>query len=165
MTISNGCFFIMLPLSVAVVSTPGTDLDAVAVLFDRYRVFYGQVSDLALARQFLSQRVIEQQSIILVAKMADFKVGFAQLYPTFSSIHCCRTWVLNDLYLDKEYRSLGIGRALLQEIISLAKIANVQRITLETAEHNFVAQKLYQQCGFIVESGFKSYALVINPKI
>lgn len=152
----------MLPLSVAVVSTPGADLDAVAVLFDRYRVFYGQVSDLALAKQFLNQRVIQQQSIILIAKMADFKVGFAQIYPTFSSVHCCRTWVLNDLYLDEEYRGLGIGRAILKQIIVLAKTANIDRMTLETADDNFVAQTLYQQCGFTVESGFKSYALVVN---
>jgi hypothetical protein len=43
------------------------DLDAVAPLFDAYRQFYGQRSDLAAARAFLDERLRRDESVIFFA--------------------------------------------------------------------------------------------------
>ena len=66
------------------------DVDAVAPLFDGYRQFYGQRSDLAAARAFLEERLRRDESVIFLA-VADEgpgsdALGFTQLYPSFSSV-------------------------------------------------------------------------------
>ena len=62
------------------------DLDALASLFDDYRQFYGQPSDLAAARAFLQARFEHGESTIFCAKTDGQAVGFTQLYPSFSSV-------------------------------------------------------------------------------
>ena len=59
------------------------DLDRLAPLFDAYRQFYGQRSDVPAARAFLLDRFSHSESIILIALRDREAVGFAQLYPSF----------------------------------------------------------------------------------
>ena len=66
------------------------DLDVVAGLFDGYRQFYDQVSDLQAARNFLQARFDHGQSVILLAESQGQAVGFTQLYPSFSSVSMAR---------------------------------------------------------------------------
>ena len=89
------------------------DLDALALLFDGYRQFYGQASDVPRAREWLRERLRFGESVVLVATRAGKPVGFVQLYPMFSSVRTARTWILNDLYVDAGARRGGVGRALL----------------------------------------------------
>lgn len=63
------------------------NVNEAAALFDQYRVFYGKESDPEAAQRFLSERLIHQQSVILLARdESAASVGFAQLYPTYSSV-------------------------------------------------------------------------------
>ncbi|RZA19717.1 MAG: GNAT family N-acetyltransferase, partial [Lysobacteraceae bacterium] len=84
------------------------DLDALALLFDAYRQFYGQPSDLARAREWLRERLRFGESMVLVARRGGATVGFVQLYPMFSSVRTAKTWILNDLYVDAAARRSGI---------------------------------------------------------
>lgn len=84
-----------------------------AFLFDQYRQFYQQKSDVEGVLQFLEERIRNNESIIFLAYAEDKPVGFMQLYPTFSSISIQRAWVLNDLFVDVDYRHSGVGSALL----------------------------------------------------
>ena len=47
------------------------DLDRMVPLFDAYRQFYGQMQDLALAREFLRERLERDQSVIFLALRPD----------------------------------------------------------------------------------------------
>jgi len=58
----------------------------VAPLFNAYREFYGQPSDLEKAEQFLKERLKKEESIIFLAYLDAQPVGFVQLYPIFSSV-------------------------------------------------------------------------------
>lgn len=44
-----------------------SDIDLVAPLFDAYRQFYGLMSDLALSRTFVAERLERNESVIFVA--------------------------------------------------------------------------------------------------
>tara|TARA_Y100001001_G_C7809447_1_gene239245 strand:- start:28 stop:258 length:231 start_codon:yes stop_codon:yes gene_type:complete len=55
-------------------------------LFDKYRVFYKQEPDLALAKEFIQARLNNDESIIFVAIKEGQPVGFTQLYPKYSSV-------------------------------------------------------------------------------
>ena len=51
------------------------DADAIAPLFDRYRIFYQQPSDPALAQRFIGERLQRDESVIFLAE-AGGKVAF-----------------------------------------------------------------------------------------
>ena len=76
-------------------------------------------------------------------------VGFTQLYPTFSSVNVSKNWILNDLYVEINYRKQGIGEGLIKAAIEFAKKDGASFLELSTAINNITAQKLYEDIGFI----------------
>jgi len=130
-----------------------TELHLVADLFDKYRVFYKQPPDIILARNFIRERLINNQSIIFVAleQLDDTQlpVGFTQLYPMYSSVRAIKNWILNDLYVDLAHRRKGIAEKLILTAMQFAKEDNAKFVQLETAIDNNSAQSLYESMGFI----------------
>ncbi len=130
------------------------DLKEVAELFNLYRIFYNQESNIDAAYTFLKERLVRGESIIFLAYRSDdvkHPAGFAQLYPTFSSVGLQRTWILNDLYVNEESRGQKVGETLLNRVIEFAKETSTKGILLETGEDNLVAQNLYEKLGFAQE--------------
>jgi ribosomal protein S18 acetylase RimI-like enzyme len=124
------------------------DLDALAGLFDAYRQFYGQPSDLTRARQWLRERLRFGESVVLVARRESALAGFVQLYPMFSSVRTAKTWILNDLYVDAGARRRGVARALLDAAAAFARADGAAGIALETAHDNAAARALYRAAGW-----------------
>lgn len=124
------------------------DLDALAALFDAYRQFYGQPSDIARARQWLRERLRFGESTVLVAKRDGAAVGFVQLYPMFSSVRTAKTWILNDLYVDAGARRQGVARSLLDAAAAFAREDGAAGISLETTQDNDAARALYRAAGW-----------------
>ena len=136
-----------------------SDVDQLSELFDLYRRFYGRESDLALARNFLAARLSAQESIIFVAQMKSGALaGFAQLYPTFSSISAKRAWILNDLYVREAYRKQGMGSRLLEQVKEFSHGVECAWVSLQTAKDNVTAQALYRQHGFVRDECFDTYS-------
>lgn len=124
------------------------DLDALAPLFDAYRGFYGQPADLARARAWLRARMRDGDSTVLIAERYASAVGFAQLYPMFSSVRTARTWILNDLFVADAARRTGIARALLDAAAAFAREDGAAGLSLETACDNAAARALYRAAGW-----------------
>ena len=127
-------------------------LHLVETLFDKYRVFYHQPSDIVLARQFLQQRLSNNESVIFAAvdnqNREMIPAGFTQLYPLYSSVQAKRNWILNDLYVEAGYRKQGVGRKLIEAAMQFAKGEGATYIQLETMPDNITAQRLYEAIGF-----------------
>ena len=104
-----------------------SDLAQVSVLFDAYRQFYGQESDLDGSTDFIRERLASKDSEILLAVSEDKVVGFAQLYPSFSSVSMKRVFILNDLFVSPDVRKRGAGTALLKAAERFAPRANFSR--------------------------------------
>ncbi|TNF54239.1 MAG: GNAT family N-acetyltransferase [Burkholderiales bacterium] len=139
------------------------ELGAASELFDRYRSFYGKPTNLGLAGHYLRERLAANESTVLLARLEDRWVGFCQVYRGFSSISCARTAILNDLYVDPDHRSVGVGRALIAHVIAMCRQAGVALVMLETAETNSRAQALYEELGFERSRGFVGYSLCLCP--
>lgn len=120
-------------------------VEKIVPLFDAYRQFYDQASDLDAAKKFLMARLEQKQSVIFVAQQDNNYVGFTQLYPTFSSVGLKPAYILNDLYVAKEARKQGVAKQLMSAAIQYAKEKNARYITLETAKDNIIAQSLYEK--------------------
>ncbi|MGB3260765.1 GNAT family N-acetyltransferase [Paenisporosarcina sp.] len=128
------------------------ELDSLTELFDLYRLFYEQKSDLEGAREFLRERMINEESVVFIAFHENNPVGFVQLYPTFSSVSMQRSWVLNDLYVKENARKKGFAEKLIMETIHFAEETGAKGVSLETGKENITAKRLYEKIGFIKES-------------
>lgn len=124
------------------------DVDALVPLFDDYRQFHDQPSDLTRARNWLRARIGANESVVMIAERGDEVVGFTQLYPMYSSVQTARIWVLNDLYVPPEQRRLGIAKALLKAAIDYARNDGASRLQLETGRRNEAARALYRDAGW-----------------
>ncbi|SIS75196.1 Ribosomal protein S18 acetylase RimI [Zobellia uliginosa] len=129
-----------------------SELSLVVNLFDKYRVFYEQASDLQLARDFIQSRLEHNESVIFVA-LSDkdgetIPLGFTQLYPKYSSVRAVKNWILNDLFVEANYRKQGIGEALIKTAMEFAQSRGAKFVELSTAVDNFTAQGLYESLGF-----------------
>jgi ribosomal protein S18 acetylase RimI-like enzyme len=124
------------------------EANLVVGLFNQYRIFYGKFSDLGMAKAFIDARLENNESVIFVAMEENKPVGFTQLYPTYSSARLAKNWILNDLFVDIDYRKQGIGEALIKTATSFAKEQGSKYVQLETAIDNFTAQSLYETIGF-----------------
>ena len=143
-------------------SADSADLDALAPLFDGYRQFYQQASDLALARQFLRDRLRLQQSVIFLAESKaspSTVLGFVQMFPLFSSTRAARTWLLNDLFVAPAARAQGVARSLMEFAARWAKEDGAVALSLSTAHDNISAQRLYEKLGWTRDLEFREYTL------
>jgi ribosomal protein S18 acetylase RimI-like enzyme len=139
------------------------DLEGVSALFNLYREFYEQESDLEGAKTYIKERLENQDSVIFVVRGDEGKyLGFTQLYPTFSSISMKRAWILNDLYVDADARKQGIGEMLLDKARELAVETGAKGISLSTAPDNVTAQRLYERYGYKRDEQFFHYDLTIG---
>ncbi len=138
------------------------DLEAVANLFDAYRVFYQQKSDLPSASLFIKERLTQKDSLILLARLKGVAAGFVQIYPSLSSVSMGPIYILNDLYVSSEARNQGIGKALMLAAQTLAQQNKILRLALTTAVDNRTAQKLYESCGWVKDETYFTYELDLS---
>ena len=139
------------------------DIVLIAPLFDAYRVFYGQASDLSAAKVFLLERFVNDETLVFLAKYNGKPVGFTQLYKTFSSVTLQQFLILNDLFVRNDYRKKGIGESLLEKAKAYCVERGFKGLALETAIDN-PAQKLYERLGWQKSTDFFHYFWT-NPKM
>ena len=136
-------------------------LQILAPLFDAYRVFYEQASDLAGAQEYLQQRLSNLDSVIFLALDGRRGLGFCQLYPSFTSVRMRRIWILYDLFVIRDARRQGIGRALMERVRKFGQASGAQRLELATARDNWPAQALYESLGYVRDEEFYFYELLL----
>lgn len=136
-----------------------SDLEPLAELFNGYRVFYEKESDIDGAKQFLKERITNNESEIFVCEVAEGKLaGFTQLYPIFSSTQMKRVWLLNDLFVNPDFRGNGISVGLIDCAKQLARDTNAAGLSLETGKSNTIGNKLYPRTGFVLDVDHNFYS-------
>ncbi|MFL9833845.1 GNAT family N-acetyltransferase [Chryseobacterium terrae] len=138
------------------------DIKQLSELFDQYRLFYHKSSDIPAAEKFLTERINNKDSEIFVAEDEGKLVGFVQLYPLFSSTRMKRYWLLNDLYVNENYRGKGFSKMLIEEAKKTAKSTNASGILLETGKSNDIGNQLYPSCGFEIYDEVNFYEWTNN---
>lgn len=145
------------------------DLEPAAVLFDACRQFQGQPADLGAARAFLRARFEHGQSVVFLAHEAaaagphearadgSGALGFAQLYPSFSSVALARVFILNDLFVAEAGRRRGVASALLAAVEAHAWAMGACRVTLNVALENREGQALYLARGWAPDAQFRMF--------
>ncbi|MEP6938669.1 MAG: GNAT family N-acetyltransferase [Rudaea sp.] len=138
------------------------DVERVAPLLDAYRQFYAQPADIDCARIFLRDRFAHQESVVLIAADdAGAAIGFAQLYPLFSTVRAARTYLLNDLFVVPLARRRGVAGQLLAAAVDFARANGAASLSLQTANDNEPARALYESQGWVREEYFAEYTLAV----
>jgi GNAT superfamily N-acetyltransferase len=134
------------------------DIISLSKMFDAYRVFYEKSSDLNAAEIFLKARIDNQDSVIFVAESTvSYLVGFTQLYPLFSSTRMQKLWLLNDLFINPDFRGKGISILLIEAAKTLCRETNSCGLVLETAKTNIIGNALYPKTGFQLDTEHNYY--------
>lgn len=134
-------------------------LEPLSILFDEYRIFYKCESDLASSKIFVSERITCSDSTIFVAMSEEERLtGFVQLYPLLSSIQMKRLWLLNDLYVNPNFRGLQISVMLIERAKQLARETSSAGLLLETAKSNTIGNSLYLKTNFVLDTDHNYYA-------
>lgn len=136
-----------------------SDLDGLADVFNNYRMFYRQESNVEGAKTFLRNRIEREESIIFVAVEDGQYLGFTQLYPSFSSISMKELWILNDLFVQESKRGAGIGKKLLEAAKTFALENGAKGLKLQTEIDNISAQRLYAENGYLRDNRYFHYEL------
>jgi ribosomal protein S18 acetylase RimI-like enzyme len=110
------------------------DLEQLKQLFDVH-AFWARdrrIEDLRIA--------IEHSDPTLSVWDGDALIGFARA--TSDGIYRAMIW---DVVIDEQYRGLGLGRRLVNTLISHPALARVERVYLTTSHH----QNFYERLGFV----------------
>ena len=134
------------------------DLYQVAELFDGYRVFYRKPTDINAAKTFISERLKQNDSEIIVAEYEQQNIiGFTQLYTLFSSTRMQKLWILNDLFVNPNARTKGVGVGLIEKAKELVIETKACGMFLETEKSNKIGNNLYPKTGFTYNSASNYY--------
>lgn len=129
-------------------------------LWQQYLDFYevslsAQVTDRTWARMMDDASPLRGRLAFLDGRM----VGFAL------HMHHPSTWVmgddcyLEDLFLAPDARGKGLGRALIDDLIAIARAKGWHRLYWHTDEGNTTARKLYDQ--FVTSDGHIRYRMTL----
>ena len=149
---------------VRIIQADAGDLPAIARLFNAYRVFYRQPSDVAAAETFITERFQRGDSVIFFARVDGSAAGFIQFYASLSSVSMRLIWILNDLFVDPAHRGRGVGRKLMDRAREFATASGAVRIELTTERTNATAQRLYQACGYARDDVFFKFILTTDTR-
>jgi len=83
-----------------------------------------------------------------VAEAEDGRLaGFATLYFSFSTTRLQKIAILNDLFVDADFRGAGLGEKLFLHVLEYTKNEGYAYMTWQTAVDNTSAQALYKKMG------------------
>ena len=146
-----------------VIHCTDAQIDVLSELFNDYRIFYEQPSSVTSCRAFILQNLQQHRSkIFLLLDDQGQAVGFSQLYPSFCSLTMRPYYYLSDLYTTQSARKNGYGRYLMKYISDHFSNEGAQRLTLDTATSNKIAQNLYESLGYEREEIYITYHKVLK---
>ena len=121
------------------------DTKGIAELFDDYRVFFGEPSDLPLAAGLRADRLRHTESVIFRANTGGTVRGVCPAISEFLVGPAGRVWILNDLFVTESARGMGTGTNCSVRSRRSAPDANAKSILVETTSSNTGAQKLFMK--------------------
>ena len=138
------------------------DFEKIGEVFNLYRQFYKKKSNIEACKNYVHERLINNEAQIFYIENEKECMGMTQLYTTFDSLELSKKIILYDLYVRSEYRNKGIGRMLMNAAKSFAEKKGVTSIELSTSIGNKNAQSLYESLEYQRDTEYYDYCLPIK---
>ncbi len=81
----------------------------------------------------------------IIAMQGDNIIGYCGMWLIMEEAHITNVAILPD------YRGYNYGEKLMRQMMLIAMVKGIERMTLEVRVSNIVAQKLYEKLGFVVD--------------
>lgn len=94
------------------------------------------------SRSSIKSEIDNDNTYFVVAKQNNKIIGYASMWVMLD--HC----EISSLSTHIDFRKIGIGKKLVENLIEFAKSEDVEYISLEVRESNHNAIRLYENCGF-----------------
>jgi ribosomal protein S18 acetylase RimI-like enzyme len=104
--------------------------------------------DIKLIAENCRNLLSEANSYILVAEIEGIIVGFVNFTTRKTILHRGLSGLIDELIIDKSYRSKGIGKQLLLSAIEKSRQLGCCEVEVSTEKTNIKAREFYRQCGF-----------------
>jgi GNAT superfamily N-acetyltransferase len=138
-----------MPAELEIAPIAASEYEDLLPLIAAYQRFY-EVEDVdqernrEFFRRFLAPSEV---GLLLGARAGGRLVGYACLYWHFSSTKARESVLLNDLYVDPDLRGEGVGRALIEASLGIARERGGAHLEWVTEPDNHTAQRLYDSTG------------------
>jgi GNAT superfamily N-acetyltransferase len=124
------------------------EFEHVLPLIAAYQRFYGGEPDDDRNREFFRAFVDpSERGMLLGAWDGPELVGHACLYWSFSSVRACETVIMNDLFVTDAARGAGVGLALIEASLEVARRRGAPGLEWMTELDNRRGQRLYERTG------------------
>ncbi len=125
---------------------------------DECSILLSLIKELAVYERMLPQVIATEQSLyqsvfkdqhahVFFAEVDAVVVGFALYFYNFSTFIGKKGLYLEDLYVKPEYRHQGLGKALFQKLIEVAKSKQCGRMEWSVLDWNESAIHFYERLG------------------
>ncbi|MGG0120684.1 streptothricin N-acetyltransferase SatA [Bacillus paranthracis] len=92
-----------------------------------------------------NEYINKPNQVIYIALLHNQIIGFIVLKKNWNHYA-----YIEDITVDKKYRTLGVGKRLVDQAKKWVKEGNMPGIMLETQNNNVAACKFYEKCGFVI---------------
>jgi GNAT superfamily N-acetyltransferase len=152
-------------ISVRVLAVPtGEEIEALAEMFDQYRVHYGEAPDVTRSASWLDENLSTSRLRAFVAEDGGRLLGFAITTELPASLRLTHFWQIRDLFVLPTHRRLGVARTLLASVRMAAIASGAHRLVVQTEEDNEPALRLYTDSGYGPIKGYRSLVLPLSPE-
>ncbi len=105
-------------------------------------------------KKIFSDGLNDTNRTFLIAKKGEKTVGFVSLSIRGSLYDDGLLGNIDELVVDENYRSMGVGKKLLDEIIRVARRKSCKRVELDSAfrrkkAHHFYLSQGFEKCNFL----------------
>jgi len=138
-----------MPAELEIAPVSAAEFEELLPLIAAYQGFY-EVEDIeternrSFFRRFLAP---SEDGLLIAARREGRLLGYACLYWHFSSTKACESVLMNDLFVVPEARGTGVGRALIEASLGVARERGAAHLEWLTAPDNHTAQRLYDATG------------------
>ncbi|MCC6129370.1 MAG: GNAT family N-acetyltransferase [Acidobacteria bacterium] len=136
------------------------DLDTLLPLLRSFYEHFGYPFDEAVKKRSVKELISDPSlGFLTLIEVEERTVGYAVVAFSFSLEYEGKTAFLDELFISRSCRGLGIGSAAIAHVASTCRSLGVNALHLETEETNTGAADLYAR------SGFRSYGRHLMTRI
>jgi ribosomal protein S18 acetylase RimI-like enzyme len=135
-------------------------LDVTDEVVEAVRRLYPQLTEGPVPDGRAIARVLERGAVVWVARLEGHIVGMGTL--AIVTVMTGMTAHIEDVVVDSGVRGRGIGEMLMRELITMARAAGADEVTLTSGPTREAANRLYRRLGFAL-GGTNYYWLGLDP--
>lgn len=91
---------------------------------------------------------IDAYGIKITVEEAGKEIGRAYLYIMFNSLHDTPFGLMEDVFVEEEYRGRGFGKKLVENVIEKAKEEKCYKLLATSRHERLKVHELYKNLGF-----------------